>query len=56
MPRLPLAYLASALDKTSLTPMGFAAPIGSLLSVVICLLAYQWMGKHPEKWKSSETE
>ena len=54
--RLPLAYLASALDKTSLTPMGFAAPIGSLLSVVICLAAYQWMGKHPEKWKSSETE
>ena len=55
-PRLPLAYLASALDKTSLTPMGFAAPIGSLLSVVICLAAYQWMGKHPEKWKSNETE
>ena len=54
--RLPLAYLASALDKTSLTPMGFAAPIGSLLSVVICLAAYRWMGKHPEKWKSSETE
>lgn len=54
--RLPLAYLASALDKISLTPMGFAAPIGSLLSVVICLAAYQWMGKHPEKWKSSETE
>ena len=54
--RLPLAYLASALDKTSLTPMGFAAPIGSLLSVVICLAAYQWMGKHPEKWKSNETE
>ena len=53
--RLPLAYLASALDKTSLTPMGFAAPIGSLLSVVICLSAYQWMGKHPEKWKSNET-
>lgn len=24
--RLPLAYLASTLDKTSLTPMGFAAP------------------------------
>lgn len=54
--RLPLAYLASTLDKTSLTPMGFAAPIGSLLSVVICLAAYQWMEKHPEKWKSSETE
>lgn len=36
--------------------MGFAAPIGSLLSVVICLAAYQWMGKHPEKWKSNETE
>ena len=54
--RLPLAYLASALDKTSLTPMGFAAPIGSLLSVVICLAAYQWMGKHPEKRKSNKTE
>ncbi len=54
--RLPLAYLASAMDKTSLTPMGFAAPVGSLLSVVICLLAYRWMGKHPEKWKEGKTE
>ena len=54
--RLPLAYLASALDKASLTPMGFAAPVGSLLSVVICLLAYRWMGKHPEKWKEGKTE
>ena len=54
--RLPLAYLASALDQTSLTPMGFAAPVGSLLSVVICLLAYRWMGKHPEKWKDRKTE
>ena len=36
--------------------MGFAAPVGSLLSVVICLSAYRWMEKHPEKWKNDKDE
>ena len=49
--RLPLAWLASAMDKNSLTPMGMAAPVGSVVSVAICLIAYRWMKKHPEKWK-----
>ncbi len=38
--RIPLAYLASVHFPTTLYPMGFAAPIGSLLSVIICVVAY----------------
>ena len=38
--RIPLAYLASAMFPTTLYPMGLAAPIGSLLSTVICIIAY----------------
>lgn len=38
--RLPLAYLFSALYPETLYPMGLASPIGSFLSVVICLMAY----------------
>ena len=41
--RIPIAYLASAWFADTLFPMGMAAPIGSLLSVVICLAAYWWM-------------
>ncbi len=38
--RIPLAYLASAMFPSTLYPMGLAAPIGSLLSTVICIIAY----------------
>ncbi|MCH5198605.1 MAG: MATE family efflux transporter [Oscillospiraceae bacterium] len=37
--RIPLAYLASVRYE-SLLPMGFAPTIGSLISVVICLIMY----------------
>ena len=42
--RVPGAYFASKLFPNSLFPMGFAAPIGSFLSAVICILFF-WHGK-----------
>ncbi len=38
--RIPGAYLASALFPDTLYPMGLAAPAGSLVSVVICLIMF----------------
>ena len=38
--RIPIAYFASKYFTETLLPMGFAAPIGSVLSVVICLVAF----------------
>lgn len=43
--RIPGAYLASQLFPDTLTPMGLAAPAGSLLSAIICVIAYQWLQK-----------
>ena len=47
--RIPIAWLASKYFTETLFPMGMAAPIGSLLSVIICTIAYIWMKKQPEK-------
>lgn len=47
--RIPLAWLASKYFTETLFPMGCAAPIGSVLSVVICIAAYIWMKRHPDK-------
>lgn len=41
--RIPGAYVASKLFADTLFPMGIAAPAGSLLSVVICIIAYVWL-------------
>ena len=38
--RIPGAYLASRLFPDTLYPMGLAAPAGSLLSALICVLVY----------------
>lgn len=38
--RVPLSYLFSKLYPSTLFPMGWAAPIGSGVSVVICVVAY----------------
>lgn len=38
--RVPLSYLFSVRYPASLYPMGWAAPIGSVVSIVICLIAY----------------
>lgn len=41
--RIPGAFLASKYFADTLYPMGLAAPAGSLLSVVICVIAFLWM-------------
>lgn len=41
--RIPLAYFASVYFTDSLFPMGCAAPIGSVLSVIVCVIALRWM-------------
>ncbi len=43
--RVPGAYLASKWYPDDLFPMGMAAPLGSLLSAVICVGMYVWMQK-----------
>ena len=47
--RIPLAWLACRYFPETLYPMGLAAPIGSLISVAICLIALRWIRRHPEK-------
>lgn len=49
--RIPLAYIASKYFTDSLFPMGIAAPAGSALSVVICIIALVWMNRHPSVQK-----
>lgn len=49
--RIPLSYLASVHFAATLLPMGLAAPVGSLLSVVVCVIAYGWMNMHWDKLK-----
>ncbi len=44
--RIPLAYFASKLFLDTLMPMGLAPSIGSGISVVICLIAYQYLKKN----------
>ncbi len=43
--RVPGSYLLSKWYPNTLFPMGLAAPVGSLLSVIICLFVYFWMKK-----------
>ncbi|MFQ7025135.1 MAG: hypothetical protein ACLRRQ_12270 [Lachnospira pectinoschiza] len=43
--RIPGAYLASVYYPNTLYPMGLAAPGGSLLSVLICVIAFVVMKK-----------
>lgn len=44
--RIPFSYLFSLRFSNTLSPMGLAAPMGSLLSVIICFSAYLWLKKH----------
>lgn len=43
--RIPGAYLASKLFPQTLYPMGWAAPAGSFVSAVICVILYMRMNK-----------
>ena len=47
--RIPLSYLASKYCTDSLLPMGFAPPVGSCISVVVCVAAYIYIYKHENK-------
>ena len=51
--RIPLAYLASIYFADTLFPMGIAAPVGSILSVVICISVFIWLSKRPGKLNGS---
>jgi putative MATE family efflux protein len=51
--RIPLAYLASIYFADTLFPMGIAAPVGSVLSVIICISVFFWLSKHPGKLHGS---
>lgn len=46
--RVPGAYLTSALFPATLLPMGLATATGSLLSVLICIAAYQLVSRRGE--------
>lgn len=43
--RIPGAYFASKFFADTLFPMGLAAAGGSLLSVIVCVIAYQYLKK-----------
>lgn len=39
--RIPVAYFMSAAFENTLFPMGLASPLGSLVSVVVCIIFYK---------------
>ena len=41
--RIPCSYYAARLFPATLLPMGLAAPAGSALSVLVCVLADRWL-------------
>ena len=43
--RIPIAYWASVTYADTLYPMGWAAPIGSTVSVIVCVIAYIWINR-----------
>ena len=53
--RIPGAYFTSKWFPDTLFPMGLAAPAGSLLSTLICILFYIWMKKRKNIYGRNET-
>lgn len=51
--RIPVSYFAAKLFTDTLFPMGLAAPLGSVLSAIICLIAYVILVKRGKR--TSET-
>ena len=43
--RIPFSYLLSVNFPDSLFPMGIATPMGSLISVIVCIGFYIWMSR-----------
>lgn len=50
--RVPGTYLAILLFPETLSPMGLAAPMGSLLSAIICMGLYHWKFQRSADWRS----
>ena len=53
--RVPCAYLAAVLVPDNLFPMGLAAPMGSLLSCIICLFLYRRLYAKHLSYRIEET-
>ena len=51
--RIPGSYLASVMYPDTLFPMGFAAPAGSFISIVICVGAFVWMNRRGTLYKAN---
>lgn len=47
--RIPGVYLTSNIFPDTLFPMGLATATGSLLSVIICMIAFGWLKKQKRK-------
>lgn len=47
--RIPGVYLTSKIFPDTLFPMGLATETGSLLSVIICMIAFGWLKKQKRK-------
>ena len=47
--RIPGVYLTSKIFPDTLFPMGLATTTGSLLSVIICMIAFDWLKKQKRK-------
>lgn len=47
--RIPVAYLGSTLWPATMYPMGLASPLGSLLSAIICVVAYRMLERKFKK-------
>ncbi len=47
--RIPGAWLASVLFPQTLYPMGWAAPLGSVISSILCVLFFVWQKKQQKK-------
>ena len=51
--RIPGSYIASIMYPDTLFPMGFAAPAGSFISIVICVGAFVWMKRRGTLYKAN---
>ena len=51
--RIPGSYLASVMYPDTLFPMGFAAPAGSFISIMICVGAFVWMKRRGTLYKAN---
>ena len=51
--RIPGVYLTSKIFPDTLFPMGLATATGSLLSVIICMIAFGWLKKQEKRKRKS---